>query len=146
MKVILKEDVKGQGKKGELVNVSDGYARNFLFPRNLAVPADAQAMNELRNKEEAARHRLLVEKQEAEETARRLSGKTLKLSAKAGQAGRLFGSVTTKEVAEELKRQFQVSVDKRKIEMADIKAFGSYEAVVKLTQGITAKMTVMVSE
>ena len=103
-------------------------------------------MNELRNKEEAARHRLLVEKQEAEETARRLSGKTLKLSAKAGQAGRLFGSVTTKEVAEELKRQFQVSVDKRKIEMADIKAFGSYEAVVKLTQGITAKMTVMVSE
>ncbi len=146
MKVILKEDVKGQGKKGELVNVSDGYARNFLFPRNLAVPADAQAMNELRNKEEAARHRLLVEKQEAEETARRLSGKTLKLSAKAGQGGRLFGSVTTKEVAEELKRQFQVSVDKRKIEMADIKAFGSYEAVVKLTQGITAKMTVMVSE
>ena len=146
MKVILKEDVKGQGKKGELVNVSDGYARNFLFPRNLAVPADAQAMNELRNKEEAARHRLLVEKQEAEETARRLSGKTLKLSAKAGQGGRLFGSVTTKEVAEELKRQFQVSVDKRKIEMADIKAIGSYEAVVKLTQGITAKMTVMVSE
>ena len=146
MKVILKEDVKGQGKKGELVNVSDGYARNFLFPRNLAVPADAQAMNELRNKEEAARHRLLVEKQGAEETARRLSGKTLKLSAKAGQGGRLFGSVTTKEVAEELKRQFQVSVDKRKIEMADIKAFGSYEAVVKLTQGITAKMTVMVSE
>lgn len=133
-------------EKGRLVNVSDGYARNFLFPRNLAVPADAQAMNELRNKEEAARHRLLVEKQEAEETARRLSGKTLKLSAKAGQGGRLFGSVTTKEVAEELKRQFQVSVDKRKIEMADIKAFGSYEAVVKLTQGITAKMTVMVSE
>ncbi len=146
MKVILKEDVKGQGKKGELVNVSDGYARNFLLPRNLAVPADAQAMNDLKNKEEAARHRLQVEKQEAEETARRLSGKTLKLSARAGQGGRLFGSVTTKEVAEELKRQFQVEVDKRKIEMADIKAFGSYEISVKLAQGITAKMTVMVSE
>lgn len=146
MKVILKEDVKGQGKKGELVNVSDGYARNFLLPRNLAVPADAQAMNDLKNKEEAARHRLQVEKQEAEETARRLSGKTLKLSARAGQGGRLFGSVTTKEVAEELKRQFQVEVDKRKIEMADIKAFGSYEVSVKLAQGITAKMTVMVSE
>ena len=142
----MKEDVKGQGKKGELVNVSDGYARNFLLPRNLAVPADAQAMNDLKNKEEAARHRLQVEKQEAEETARRLSGKTLKLSARAGQGGRLFGSVTTKEVAEELKRQFQVEVDKRKIEMADIKAFGSYEISVKLAQGITAKMTVMVSE
>ena len=130
MKVILKEDVKGQGKKGELVNVSDGYARNFLLPRNLAVPADAQAMNDLRNKEDAARHRLETEKKEA----------------KAGQGGRLFGSVTTKEVAEELKRQFQVAVDKRKIDMADIKAFGSYEAVIKLAQGITAKMTVMVSE
>ena len=125
MKVILKEDVKGQGKKGELVNVSDGYARNFLLPRNLAVPADAQAMNDLRNKEDAARHRLETEKKEAEDTARLLTGKTLKLSAKAGQGGRLFGSVTTKEVAEELKRQFQVAVDKRKIDMADIKAFGS---------------------
>ena len=146
MKVILKEDVKGQGKKGELVNVSDGYARNFLLPRNLAVPADAQAMNDLRNKEDAARNRLETEKKEAEDTARLLTGKTLKLSAKAGQGGRLFGSVTTKEVAEELKRQFQVAVDKRKIDMADIKAFGSYEAVIKLAQGITAKMTVMVSE
>ena len=96
MKVILKEDVKGQGKKGELVNVSDGYARNFLLPRNLAVPADAQAMNDLRNKEDAARHRLETEKKEAEDTARLLTGKTLKLSAKAGQGGRLFGSVTTK--------------------------------------------------
>ena len=85
MKVILKEDVKGQGKKGELVNVSDGYARNFLLPRNLAVPADAQAMNDLRNKEDAARHRLETEKKEAEDTARLLTGKTLKLSAKAGQ-------------------------------------------------------------
>jgi len=146
MKVILKQDVKGQGKKGELVSVSDGYARNFLFPRDLAVPADAQAMNDLKNKEEAARHRLEMEKKNAEETARLLTGKTLKLSAKAGQGGRLFGSVTTKEAAEELRRQFGVEVDKRKIEMADIKAFGSYEAVIKLAQGITASMTVMVSE
>lgn len=146
MKVILKQDVKGQGKKGELVSVSDGYARNFLFPRDLAVPADTQAMNDLKNKEEAARHRLEMEKKNAEETARLLTGKTLKLSAKAGQGGRLFGSVTTKEAAEELRRQFGVEVDKRKIEMADIKAFGSYEAVIKLAQGITASMTVMVSE
>lgn len=146
MKVILKQDVKGQGKKGELVSVSDGYARNFLFPRDLAVPADAQAMNDLKNKEEAARHRLEMEKKNAEETARLLTGKTLKLPAKAGQGGRLFGSVTTKEAAEELRRQFGVEVDKRKIEMADIKAFGSYEALIKLAQGITASMTVMVSE
>ena len=103
-------------------------------------------MNDLRNKEDAARHRLETEKKEAEDTARLLTGKTLKLSAKAGQGGRLFGSVTTKEVAEELKRQFQVAVDKRKIDMADIKAFGSYEAVIKTAQGITAQMTVMVSE
>ena len=146
MKVILKEDVKGQGKKGQLVNVSDGYARNFLLPRGLAMEADAQAMNDLKNKEEAARHRLEMEKKNAEETARLLTGKTLKLSAKAGQGGRLFGSVTTKEVAEELKKQFGLDIEKRKIAMADIKAYGSYEAEIKFSHGITAKLTVIVSE
>lgn len=146
MKVILKEDVKGQGKKGQLVNVSDGYARNFLLPRRLAMEADAQAMNDLKNKEEAARHHAAMEKQNAEEAAKALKGKTVKLTAKAGSAGRLFGSVTTKEVAEGLKAQFQVEVDKRKISMADVKAFGSYEAEVKLYPGISAKITVMVGE
>ena len=146
MKVILKEDVKGQGKKGQLVNVSDGYARNFLLPRGLAMEADAQAMNDLKNKEEAARHHAAMEKQNAEEAAKALKGKTVKLTAKAGSAGRLFGSVTPKEVAEGLKAQFQVEVDKRKISMADVKAFGSYEAEVKLYPGISAKITVMVGE
>ena len=146
MKVILKEDVKGQGKKGQLVNVSDGYARNFLLPRGLAMEADAQAMNDLKNKEEAARHHAAMEKQNAEEATKALKGKTVKLTAKAGSAGRLFGSVTTKEVAEGLKAQFQVEVDKRKISMADVKAFGSYEAEVKLYPGISAKITVMVGE
>lgn len=146
MKVILKEDVKGQGKKGQLVNVSDGYARNFLLPRGLAMEADAQAMNDLKNKEEAARHHAAMKKQNAEEAAKALKGKTVKLTAKAGSAGRLFGSVTTKEVAEGLKAQFQVEVDKRKISMADVKAFGSYEAEVKLYPGISAKITVMVGE
>ena len=146
MKVILKEDVKGQGKKGQLVNVSDGYARNFRLPRGLAMEADAQAMNDLKNKEEAARHHAAMEKQNAEEAAKALKGKTVKLTAKAGSAGRLFGSVTTKEVAEGLKAQFQVEVDKRKISMADVKAFGSYEAEVKLYPGISAKITVMVGE
>ena len=146
MKDILKEDVKGQGKKGQLVNVSDGYARNFLLPRGLAMEADAQAMNDLKNKAEAARHHAAMEKQNAEEAAKALKGKTVKLTAKAGSAGRLFGSVTTKEVAEGLKAQFQVEVDKRKISMADVKAFGSYEAEVKLYPGISAKITVMVGE
>lgn len=146
MKVILKEDVRGQGKKGQLVNVSDGYARNFLLPRGLAVEADAQAMNDLKNKEEAARHHAEMEKQAAQEAAKALQGKGLRLTARAGQGGRLFGSVTTKEVAEALKAQYGLDVDKRKIVMADIKAFGSYEAEIKLHAGITAKITVTVAE
>ena len=146
MKVILKQDVKGHGKKGELVTVSDGYARNFLFPRGLAAEADAQAMNELKNKEEAARFHEEQEKKAAKETAQAVDGKVLKLTAKAGQGGRLFGSVTAKEVAEELAAQFGVKLDKRKIQMADIKAFGTYEAEIKLGYGFTAKGSVMVTE
>ena len=146
MKVILKQDVKGHGKKGELVTVSDGYARNFLFPRGLAAEADAQAMNELKNKEEAARFHEEQEKKAAKETAKAVDGKVLKLTAKAGQGGRLFGSVTAKEVAEELAAQFGVKLDKRKIQMADIKAFGTYEAEIKLGYGFTAKVSVMVTE
>ena len=146
MKVILLQDVKALGKKGEIVNVSDGYARNFLFPRGLAAEADAQAMNELKNKEEAARFHEEQEKKAAKETAQAVDGKVLKLTAKAGQGGRLFGSVTAKEVAEELAAQFGVKLDKRKIQMADIKAFGTYEAEIKLGYGFTAKVSVMVTE
>lgn len=146
MKVILKKDVKGQGKAGELVNVSDGYARNFLFPRQLAVIADAQAMSELRTKEEAAQYHAKVEKQAALDAAEQIKDKTLHIKAKAGTGGRLFGSVTTKEVAEALQKQFGIQVDKRKISMADIKAFGSYAAEIKLHAGVTAKVTVMVTE
>lgn len=146
MKVILKQDVKGQGKAGQLVQVSDGYARNFLLPRGLAVEADAQAMNDLKNKEDARLHHLAVEKKEAEEAAKRVSGKAVKVVARAGQNGRLFGSVTTKEVAEELSKQYGITIDKRKIVMADAKAFGAYEAELKFPQGVTAKVTVMVTE
>ncbi len=146
MKVVLKQDVKGQGKAGQLVNVSDGYARNFLFPRQLAIPADAQAMNDLKNKEEAAQHHAQVAKQAAVDAAEQLKGKTLHIVAKAGSAGRLFGSVTTKEVAEALKAQYGIEVDKRKISMEDIKSFGSYTAEIKLHAGVTAKVTVMVAE
>ena len=146
MKVLLKVDVKGQGKAGQVVNVSDGYARNFLFPRQLAVPADSQVMNELRTKEEAAQYHARVEKEAALNAAAALKGKTVKISAKAGSAGRLFGAVTTKEVAEALEKQFGIKVDKRKITMDDIKAYGSYTAEVKLHSGVVAQVTVQVSE
>ncbi len=146
MKVILKQDVKGQGKAGELVSVSDGYARNFLFPRNLAVPADAQAMTELRNREESAQYHAKVEKQAALDAAAKLKDKALTINARAGSGGRLFGSVTTKEVADALEKQYGVKVDKRKITMNDIKAFGDYTAEIKLHTGVIAKVTVNVTE
>ena len=147
MKVILLTDVKGSGKKGELAEVSDGYARNYLIPRKLAKEANAQAMHELKNQEESLRHKIEVEKANAEKTAQRLDGKTVKLFAKAGQGGKLFGSVSAKEIAEELKKSYQVTVDKRKISLpSDIKAFGSYECEVRLYQGISAKIFVMVGE
>ena len=147
MKVILKQDVKGSGKKGELLNVSDGYARNFLIPRGLAIEANAQAMNELNSKQAAAAHKIEVEKQAAADLAKRLEGKTVKLPAKAGANGKLFGSVTSKEIAEEIKKQFGADVDKRKIVLeGDIKAFGSYTAQLKLYPSITASMYVVVGE
>ena len=146
MKVILQQDVRGQGKKGQLVEVSEGYARNFLLPRKLAIAATADAINTMNLKEKARKAEEARLKAEAEAVAEKLKECQVKLTAKAGSAGRLFGSVTTKEVAEGLKAQFQVEVDKRKISMADVKAFGSYEAEVKLYPGISAKITVMVGE
>lgn len=147
MKVVLLADVKGSGKKGELVNVSDGYARNFLFPRKLAKEANAQAMNELKNAEEAKAYKIKTESEAAQKAAAILEGKTVKVTGKAGQGGRLFGSVTGKEIAEALKQQFKVEVDKRKISVdGDIKAFGNYPCEIKLYAGITAKMYVMVGE
>ena len=146
MKVILKADVKGQGKKGELVNVSDGYARNFLFPRGLAAEADAQVLNDLKNKEDAARFHAAEEKKKAEQMAAELKEKSVKISAKAGQNGRLFGSVTTKEVAEELKAQYGLEVDRRRITMADIKAHGTYEAEIRLLAGISTHFKVIVTD
>ena len=147
MKVVLKADVKGSGKAGEIVNVSDGYARNYLLPRGLAVAADAQAMNDIKNREAAARHKMEVEKAAAQAAADKINGKTVKITAKGGTAGRLFGSVTVKEIAQAIKNQYDFDVDKRKIIIEnDIKAFGTYEAELKLYQGITAKFFVMVAE
>lgn len=146
MKVILCQDVKGQGKKGQLVNVSDGYARNFLFPKGLAVEANATAMNELKNRESSAAHKIAEEKKAAEALKAAIDGKTVTLHAKAGSAGKLFGAVTSKEVAAELNKLYGVELDKRKIGMADLKTYGTVTAEVKIYQGITATITVSVTE
>ncbi|MBO5944393.1 MAG: 50S ribosomal protein L9 [Clostridia bacterium] len=146
MDVILKADVKGLGKKGEKVKASDGYARNFLFPKGLALEANAQSLTELRNREQSNQHKIDVEIAAANESKAKLQGKVLKITAKAGNNGKLFGSVTSKEVAAEITKQYGVKVDKRKITMDDIKNFGSYKIEVKLYTNITAEMTVMVGE
>lgn len=146
MDVILNADVKGLGKKGELVKTSDGYARNFLFPRNLAVEANAQAMTELKNREQSKQHKIDVATQQAKEAAEKLEGKTIKLTAKAGKNGKLFGSVTSKEITEKIKAQFAIDIDKRKVSVEDIKNFGTYTAEVKLYTGISAKIFVQVGE
>ena len=147
MKVILQQDVKGIGKKGELVNVSDGYARNYLLPRKLVVEANPQAMTEYKNREAAKKHHEEMERQKAKDTAASIEGKSVKLTARAGSAGRLFGSVTSKEVAEAIAKTFSVEIDRKKVSLdADIKAFGTYNAEVKLYPGIAAKVFVVVTE
>lgn len=146
MKVILLADVKGHGKKGELCNVSDGYARNFLFPKKLAIEANNTAMNELKNREEAKAHHKQEEIDAANATAKLLEGKTVTIKAKAGSSGKLFGAVTSKEIAAEIKNSLNVEIDRKKMNVADIKNFGEYTAEIKLYQGITAKVTVKVTD
>lgn len=147
MKVILKQDLKGTGKKDELVNVADGYARNYLFPRGLAVPADSAALTDLKNKNDAKAYKLETELANAKDLAAKVDGATVTIEAKAGSAGRLFGAVTTKEVAEAISKVYGVAVDKKKIVLdADIKTFGTYDAVIKIYNGITAAIKVKVCE
>ncbi|MBQ2296706.1 MAG: 50S ribosomal protein L9 [Clostridia bacterium] len=144
MKVILTADVKGKGKKGEMVTVSDGYARNFLFPRNLAINADAQAMTELKNREESKAFHIAEDKKAAQAICDKINKQTVTIKAKAGASGKLYGAITSKEIADEIKKQFAVDVDKRKISVNDIKAAGEYSADVKLYNGIVAQVTVSV--
>ncbi|MDE6470607.1 MAG: 50S ribosomal protein L9 [Eubacterium sp.] len=146
MKVILKQDVKSLGKKGDLVNASDGYARNFLFPKGLAIEANASAMNEFNNKESAKKFHKAEEIKAAQAVADKLEGKTFALKAKAGANGKLFGSVTSKDVAAKIKQDLNVDIDKRKIVMEDMKTFGTVQAEIKVYQGISAKVFVQVSE
>ena len=147
MKVILLQDVKSIGKKGDLCNVSDGYARNFLLPRKLAKEANAQAMNEFKNAEAAKEYKIKKETEQAQENKKALDGRQVKIYARAGQGGKLFGSVTSKELAEEIGRQYGVEVDKRKVVLdGDIKAFGTYSFDVKFYNGIDANISVAVCE
>ena len=146
MKVILQADVKSLGKKGDLVNASDGYARNFLLPKGLAVEANATAMNDFYNKESAKKFHKAEEIKAANDVKARLDGKSFSFKAKAGANGKLFGSVTAKDVAEKIKQDMGETIDKRKINMPDIKAFGTVQAEVKIYQGIVAKINVQVTE
>lgn len=147
MKVIYLQDVKGSGKKGEVKNVADGYARNMLFPKGLAIEANAKNMSELAGKNASAAHKIDVEKQKANEIADTISGKTVKAIAKAGAGGRLFGAVTAQNIADCIEKQYGCKIDKKKISLkTDIKNFGTYEADIKLYAGISAKVTVEVFE
>lgn len=147
MKVVLLTDVKGQGKKGAVINVSDGYAKNFLFPKKLAAQADAKLMNEIKGKEEARLHKIEQEKEAARAVAAKLEGIMVKITAQAGTDGKTYGSVTSKEIAEKLLEQAGIEVDKRKIDIPEpIKAFGTYRLDVKLYGDIGGKINVVVTE
>ena len=147
MKVILQQDVKGQGKKGELKEVSDGYARNFLFPKKLAVEATADNINTVKLQEKAKQAQIAKEKAEAKENAEKLKECTVKIAAKAGSNGKLFGAVTSKEISDALAAQYKIEIEKNKIVQAEpIKTYGSFEVKVKLGHEISATLKVMVVE
>lgn len=147
MKVILQQDVKGQGKRGQMVDVSDGYARNFLFPRNMAVPANADNVNKMRMQDKARKAREEAERAEAQAVAEKLKACVIKIPAKAGAGGRLFGSVTTKEISDALASQFGLSINKSKIIQDEpIKGFGTYELRCKLGYEITGTIFLVVAE
>ena len=147
MKVILQQDVKGQGKKGQMVEVSEGYARNFLLPRKLAIAATTDAINTMNLKEKARKAEEARQKAEAEATAEKLKECMVKLTAKAGSGGRLFGAVTTKEISEGLKAQYGVDIPKQKLVLDDpIKAFGSYQVKAKLGFEVVGTVYVSVFE
>ena len=147
MKVILQQDVKGQGKKGQLIEVAEGYARNFLLPRKLAVPATADAMNTMRLQEKAKRAEEARLRAEAVETAEKLKNAPVKIAARAGANGKLFGAVTSKEVSDALQAQYGIELGKQKIVMEEpIKAYGSYQLKAKLGFEVSGTVYVMVVE
>ncbi len=146
MKVLLGQDVKGTGKKGEIVEVSDGYARNFLLPRKLATPADAAAVNAANIQKSAAQHRKFAAGVKARENAAALEGKRVTIHAKVGENGKLFGAITGKEIAAALKEQLGVEVDRKKISVDPIKTTGEYTAKLSLFENVSTTLRVIVSE
>jgi len=146
MKVILLQDVKSVGKKGEVVNASDGYARNFLFPKKLAQEANDVNMHILNKKNEADRKKKLAEIEEAQKVANELKDKEVVIYAKSGDNGRLFGAITTKDISQEMEKQLNITVDKKKIVVNTIKTMGSYDVEVKLYPEISTKIKVIIKE
>lgn len=147
MKVILLQDVKGKGKKGQMIEVSDGYARNYMLPRKMATEATADAVNTMRMNDKATQERIAREKAEAMALSKQLREMTLVVAAKGGGTGRLFGSVTNQEIAETLKEKSGIALDKRKIVIADpIKSVGTYTVTCKLGYEINAPLTVKIEE
>ena len=145
MKVILLCDVKGQGKKDQIVEVSDGYARNFLFPQKKAIPADAKSTSELRSREESRQYKISEDRKAASALAARINGVEIEIVMGHGQDGRLYGSVTAKDIATELQKKLGVEIDKRKLLLKDpIKAYGKYSVEIKILQDITATFIVHV--
>lgn len=143
MKVILMADIKGVGKKDEVINASDGYARNYLFPKKLAVEANSENMTKLKGKKDSENHKKEVAKEEAKQIAKKVEGIQLKIKVKAGENGKIFGGVTAKEIAENLKKQYQIEVDKKKIILPEtIKVLGLVTVEMRLYEGITAKLKV----
>ena len=147
MKVILLADVKGQGKKNDVIEVSDGYGKNFLIPRKLAKVADAQSLNDVKTQESARLHRIATEREEARALGERLKSIVVKIPATSGGDGRLYGSITSKDIVERLQADHKITIDKRKLVLSDpIKAYGKYEVEVKLYTEVTGKINVLVCE
>lgn len=144
MKVILLKDIKGTGKKDQIIEASDGFARNFLFPKGLAREASATNLNAIENAKAAQKHREDVERAKAEETRKALTGKAIKIVARGAEGGKLYGSVTAQEIADELFKQYGVKVEKRRIDVANIRNAGDFAVSVWLYAGITAEMTAKV--
>ena len=145
MKVILTQDVKKIGKKGEIINASDGYAKNFLFPQKLAVPADAQNLNELKAKQASEKHKKELETEEAKKIAEQIKQIKITIKAKIGENQKLFGSITPKEIAEQIENQIKIKIDKKKITLKDpIKTIGEYPIEIKLYEGVSLKTTVQI--
>ncbi|MFT8315439.1 MAG: 50S ribosomal protein L9 [Clostridium sp.] len=146
MKVILLKDIKGTGKKGEVINASDGYARNFLFPKKLAEEANNANLHVLNQKNEAIRKKKLEETEAAQKLAEELKGKELKIIAKAGEGGRLFGAITSKDISLEIKNKLKADIDKKKIVTDSIRQLGNYEIELKIYPEVSTKIKVLIVE